>query len=59
MTSIEAREKFDDLVSPYLQKNQLDELVDVLLTLDKENSIIAMLDLTRSQDSTLRMAGED
>ena len=59
MTSIEAREKFDDLVSPYLQKNQLDELVDVLLTLDKEKSIIAMLDLTRSQDSTLRMAGED
>ena len=59
MTSIEAREKFDDLVSPYLQKNQLDELVDVLLTLDKGKSIIAMLDLTRSQDSTLRLAGED
>ena len=59
MTSSEAREKFDDLVSPYLQKNQLNELVDVLLTLDKEKSIIAMLDLTRSQYSTLRMAGED
>ena len=59
MTSTEARDKFDDLVSPYLERKQLDQLVDVLLKLDEEESIVAMLDLTRSQESGLRMAGED
>ncbi len=59
MTSTEARDKFDDLVLPYLERKQLDQLVDVLLKLDEEESIVAMLDLTRSQESGLRMAGED
>ena len=59
MTSTEARDKFNDLVSPYLERKQLDQLVDVLLKLDEEESIVAMLDLTRSQESGLRMAGED
>jgi 2-methylcitrate dehydratase PrpD len=59
MTTSEARSKFDDLVSPYLNKSQRDELVAELLNLEKAPSVLAMLDLTCSENPELRMAGED
>lgn len=59
MTGAEARSKFDDLVSPYIDKEQCDNLVSVLLEFEKEKSVARMLDLTRTQPSDLRMAGED
>ena len=59
MTGVEARSKFDDLVTPYIDQEQCDNLVSVLLEFEKENSVTRMLDLTRTQSSDLRMAGED
>ena len=59
MTSGEARSKFDDLVTPYLDATQRDALVDALLNLDTAASVTAMLELTRCETGALRMAGED
>jgi 2-methylcitrate dehydratase PrpD len=59
MTTVEARSKFDDLVSPYLDADQRNALTDALLSLDKASSVGTMLALTRSEPSALRVAGED
>lgn len=59
MTAAEARSKFDDLVAPYIVEEQRDQLVAVLLNFDLEESVAEMLDLTRSEQSSIRMAGED
>ena len=55
----EARSKFDDLVSPYLDHGQREALSEALLNLDKAASVSPMLELTRSEPAALRAAGED
>ena len=59
MSAGEARAKFDDLVSPYLDLAQRDALSDALLGLEKAGSVVAMLELTRPEQTAIRMAGED
>jgi 2-methylcitrate dehydratase PrpD len=59
MTAGEARSKFDDLVSPYLDPARRDALSDALLSLDKAGSVAEMLELTRSGPPRARMVGED
>lgn len=59
MSVSEARSKFDDLVSPYLDPEQRNALTDALLSLDGAASVGPMLELTRSGPSALRMVGED
>ncbi len=59
MTASDARSKFDDLVSPYLDLSQRTKLVDALLRLDQTLSVVEMLDLTKSNPPALRVAGAD
>ena len=59
MTAGEARSKFDDLVSPYLDPARREALATALLTLDQATSVGPMLELTRSEPAALRAAGED
>jgi 2-methylcitrate dehydratase PrpD len=59
MTAAEARSKFDDLVSPYLDPEQRNALCDALLSLDGAASVGPMLELTRPGEAALRMVGED
>jgi 2-methylcitrate dehydratase PrpD len=59
MTAGEARSKFDDLVSPYLDPERRNDLTGALLTLDQAPSVDAVLELTRSEPAILRAAGED
>ena len=59
MTAGEARSKFDDLVAPYLDLTRRDTLSDALLSLDEASSVAEMLELTRSEQTAIRMAGED
>jgi 2-methylcitrate dehydratase PrpD len=55
----EARAKFDDLVSPYLDLAQRNALRDAVLGLEKASSVVTMLELTRAEQTAFRMAGED
>lgn len=58
-TDAEHRAKFEALAAPCLPPEQVDELADALLLLDKRPSTVAVLDLARPGVAALRAAGED
>ncbi len=59
MMATEFREKFDGLVSPYLDDAQRDTLVDAVLGLEQASAIPPVLALTAPVSQDLRLAGED